>query len=51
MIIGSVNLDEAIQAALNVEVSQKMKARKRDQVYMINTIEKLKKEMHNLQVG
>ena len=48
MIIGSPNLDEVIEAALDVEASQKVKARKRDQAYIVDTIEKLQQEVHNL---
>jgi len=38
-IIRSANLNEAIKAALDVEASQKVKTRKRDQTYMVDTIE------------
>ncbi len=41
IIIGLFNLDEAIKAALDVEVSQKVKVRKRDQAYMVDTIKEL----------
>ncbi len=34
-------LKEAIEFVLNIEASQKVKVRKRDQVYMMNIIEKL----------
>ena len=51
MIIGSANLEEAIEAILDVETSQKVKVRKRDQVYMIDTIEELYQEVYNLQMG
>jgi len=49
-IIGSANLNEVIEAALNVEANQKVKAKKRNQAYMVDTIEKLRQEVHNLQV-
>src|SRR6266540_6573541 len=38
-IMGPDTLDEAIEAAMDVEASQRVKARKRDQTYMIDTIE------------
>jgi len=41
-IIGLSTLEEAIEAAMDVEASQKVKARKRDQVYMVNIIEELR---------
>ncbi len=41
IIMGLLILDEAIDAIMDVEASQKVKARKRDQAYMIDTIEKL----------
>jgi len=44
-------LVEAIEAAMDVEASQKVKARKRDQTYMIDTIEELRHEINNLQVN
>src|SRR6266540_7293503 len=50
-IIGSTTLAEAIEAAMDVEVSQKIKARKRDQAYMVETIEELRHEVHNLQMA
>ncbi len=49
-IMGSETLEETIEAAMNVEASQKVKARKRDQAYMVDTIEELHHEIHNLQV-
>ena len=51
IIIGPSTLGEAIEAAINVEASQKVKVRKRDQAYMIDTIEELRHEIHNLQVA
>ncbi len=50
-IIGLRTLDKAVDAAIDVKVSQKVKAWKRDQAYMIDTIEKLRQEVHNLQVA
>jgi len=50
-IIGPASLNKAIEAALDVEASQKVKARKRDQAYMVDTIKKLRQEVHNLQAG
>ena len=47
-IIGLSTLDEAIEAAMNVEASQRIKAQKRDQAYLINTIKELCHEVHNL---
>jgi len=49
-IIGLTTLAEAIEVAMDVEASQKVKARKRDQAYMVDTIEELRHEIHNLQV-
>jgi len=43
-------LNEVIEAAMDMEASQKVKAQKRDQAYMIDTIEELHHEIHNLQV-
>ncbi len=40
-IIKLVNLDKAIEAALDVKVSQRVKTRKKDQAYMIDTIKEL----------
>ena len=40
-IIRSANLDEAIKATLDIKASQRVKTRKRDQIYMVDTIEKL----------
>ena len=51
MIMGPSTLAEAIKAAMDVETSQKIKARKRDQAYVVNTIEELRHEIHNLQVN
>jgi len=50
-IIGPTTLAEAIEAAIDVEVSQKVKAWKRDQAYMVDIIEELHHEIHNLQVA
>ena len=50
-IIGPDTLNEAIEAAMNIEASQRVKNRKRDQTYMVNTIEELRHEIHNLQVA
>ena len=50
-IMGPITLAKAIEAAMNVEASQKVKARKRDQAYMVDTIEELRHEIHNLQVN
>ena len=36
---------------MDVEASQKVKAQKRDQAYIVDTIEKLRQEVHNLQVA
>ena len=47
-IIGPTTLAEAIEAAMDVEASQKVKARKRDQAYIVDTIEELRYEIHNL---
>ena len=44
-------LDEAIEAVMDVEVSQRVKNRKRDQTYMVDTIKELHHEIHNLQVA
>ena len=51
IIIGPDILDEAIEAAMDVEASQKVKNQKRDQTYMVDTIEELRHEIHNLQVA
>ena len=40
-IIGPAGLDEAIEAALDIEASQKVKVRKKDQAYTMDTIKKL----------
>jgi len=50
-IIGPTTLAEAIEAAMDVEASQKVRAQKRDQAYMVDTIEELRHEIHNLQVN
>ena len=50
-IMGLTILVEAIKAAMDVEASQKVKAQKRDQAYMVDTIEELRHEIHNLQVN
>ena len=44
-------LNKAIEAAMDVEASQRVKARKRDQAYMVDTIEELRHEIHNLQIA
>ncbi len=49
--MGPSILEEAIEVAMDVEASQRVKARKRDQAYMVNTIEELHHEIHNLQVA
>ncbi len=49
-IIGPITLDDAIDVILDIKVSQKVKAQKRDQAYMIDTIEELHQEVHNLQI-
>ncbi len=48
-IIRPVNLDKAIEVTLDVETSQKVKAQKQDQAYIMDTIEELWREVHNLQ--
>jgi len=48
MIIGPSTLNEAIKAAMDVEASQKVKARKRDQAYIVKMIEEFRHEVHNL---
>ena len=50
-IIGLNNLNKTIEAVLDMEASQKIKVRKRDQAYMIDTIEEFRQEVHNLQVS
>src|SRR6266498_2698218 len=50
-IMGPTTLAEAIEAVMDIEASQKVKARKRDQAYMVDTIEELRHEIHNLQVA
>ena len=47
-IMGLSTLGEAIEAAIDVEASQKVKAWKRDQTYMVDTIDELRQEIHNL---
>jgi len=48
--MGPSILNEAIEAVMDVKVSQRVKVQKRDQAYMVNTIEELCQEVHNLQV-
>ncbi len=48
--MGSSILEEAIEAAIDVKASQRIKAWKRNQAYMVDTIEELRHEIHNLQV-
>ena len=50
-IIGPDTLDETIEAAMDVKASQKVKNWKKDQTYMVDTIEELRHEIHNLQVA
>ena len=50
-IMGPTMLEEAIEAAMDVEASQKVKAHKRDQAYMVDTIKELRHEIHNLQMA
>ncbi len=50
IIMGPSILNEAIEAVMDVKVSQRVKVQKRDQAYMVNTIEELCQEVHNLQV-
>jgi len=40
-IIRPANLDETIKAVLDIKASQRVKIRKKDEAYMIDTIEKL----------
>ena len=47
-IIGPASLNETIKAMLDVKASQKVKARKKDQVYIVEIIEELHQEIHNL---
>jgi len=42
IIIGLSTLDEAIEAAMDVEASQRVKAQKRDQAYIIDIIKELR---------
>jgi len=49
-IISLASLNKAIEAVLNIEASQKVKVRKRNQVYMVDIIEELHQEVYNLQV-
>ncbi len=51
IIMESDILNEAIEAAIDVKASQRVKAHKRDQAYMVDTIEELRHEIHNLQVA
>ena len=48
MIMRPSTLDETIETIMDVETSQKIKARKRDQAYIVDTIEELRQEVHNL---
>jgi len=48
MIMRLSTLDETIETIMDVETSQKIKARKRDQAYIVDTIEELRQEVHNL---
>ena len=50
-IMGPITLAEAIEAAMDIEANQKVKTRKRDQAYMVDTIEELCHEIYNLQVA
>ncbi len=36
---------------MDIKASQKVKAQKKDQAYMVDTIEKFRQEVHNLQVA
>ncbi len=51
MIMKSSILKKTIESALNIEANQKVKAQKRDQAYMMNTIEEFRNEVHNIQVA
>ncbi len=44
-------LKKAIELALDIKASQKVKAWKRDQAYMMDTIEELRNKIYNLQVA
>ena len=48
-IIGPNTLEEAIEGALDVEASQKIKGRKKEQSYLLDTVKALKKEVYALQ--
>ncbi len=48
--MGLSTLDEAIEAVMDIEASQKVKVWKWDQAYIVNTIEEFHQEVHNLQV-
>ena len=50
IIIGPNTLEEAIEGALDVEVSQKIKEWRKEQSYLLDTVKALKKEVHALQV-
>ena len=50
-IIGPSTLDEIIEATMNVKASQRVKAWKRDQAYMVDTIEEFRQKVHNLQIA
>ena len=47
-IIRPANLDEIIEVALDMEASQKVKARKRNQAYIVDIIEKFYQKVYNL---
>ena len=49
-IMGPITLEKAIEAAIDVKASQKVKARKRDQAHMVDTIKELCHKIYNLQV-
>ena len=48
--MGPVILKEAIESVLDIKASQKIKIRKRNQTYLLNTIKKLRHEVYNLQI-
>jgi len=50
-IIESNTLEKAIEVDMNVEASQKVKAYKRNQAYMVDIIEELRQEIYNIQVA
>ena len=43
-------LEKVIESTLDIEVSQKVKAWKRDQAYIMDIIEELRNKIYNLQV-